>query len=72
MSTLDQNIANVDPYAENNSPAWSDAGIALKHGQLNLDGKLNRIHHASEFHKSTVTHVLYGAAAILGLFRFKK
>jgi hypothetical protein len=66
---LDDDVADVEAYAVDDPAILGDRRVALGHGRLHLDGEVDGIDDAGEFHQRAVAHQLHGAAAILNLFR---
>src|SRR5205823_14268244 len=62
---LGDDVAQIDPDAELDSPLDGDAGIALGHRVLHLDRAMHRVDDAGELDEETVTGGLDDAATML-------
>ncbi len=61
----DDDVATVDPDAENNAPIFGLVGIAFRHAQLNFGGAAHRIDDAGELDQHPVAHELDDTAVVL-------
>ena len=63
---VDDDVAQIDADAKLDMPIFGDAGIALDHAALDLDGAARRVDDAAELDQEAVAHHLEDAAAVLG------
>jgi hypothetical protein len=57
-------VADMDPDAEDNAPILRHAGVALDHRVLHLDGATHRVDHAAELGEDPVAGALDHAPAM--------
>ena len=63
---VDDDVAEIDADAELDVPVLGNAGVALEHAALDLDGAARRVDDAAELDQEAVAHHLEDAPAILG------
>ena len=65
-------VADVNPDAELDSPVLRHAGVALDEAVLNLDRTANRVHDAAKLDDASITGAFHGTAVMRGNSRVDK
>ena len=71
ISTFNHHIAEVDPEAKHNAALFRQIPVGAAECLLQLDGALNRVDRAGEFHQDPVARDFEDAALMPGDERFK-